>query len=380
MLSSTPDSVRSAWTRFWVCALLLVALLGMAGGERSAEAAVYGCAWNADGLANFEVGKVPGRMVSIRFRAEHSGVLGQVRLFFKFTSGKSGYQSGNGGKILIEVEADDGSEQHLPSGVVLASVLLADPLAEAFPLLSFPPTAALEAGGLYHLVVANVDPQPETNWVSIDDLYDQADVPGMQPGVDDTDLALLTTEDGTPWHVNHAHTPIVDIHYQDGFVQGQGYIDAWLHLKRSISGASRVRERFLVSGADRTVTSVSVRMQRLRSPKPLAIRLETGDGVLIEEGTIDGSLVGTTQTWVQYTFQTPRLLAAGQTYDVVVSAAPGRGRYSTYPLQEGTAYGFTTPTMFRDGVAQYAAGKQWRNFLRVRTDFDLQLFFTVAAP
>lgn len=380
MHSSALASAHSAWRRWRVCALLLAGFLGTALGVRAAEAAVYGCAWNADGLANFEVGKVPGRTVSIRFRAEHGGVLGQVRLFFKFAKGKSGYQSGNGGKILIQVESDDGSAQHLPSGVVLASVLVADPLAEAFPLLSFAQPATLAAGDLYHLVLANVDAQPETNWVSIDDLYNQADTPGMQPGVSDTDFALLTAEDGTPWHVNHAHTPIVDIHYQDGFVQGQGYIDAWLHQKRSISGASRVRERFVVSGPDRTVTSVSVRVQRVRSPKPLAIRLESGDGVLIEEGTIDGSLVGTTPTWVQYTFQTPRLLVSGQTYDVVVSAAAGRGRYGTYPLQEGTAYGFTTPTMFLDGVAQYAAGKQWRNFLRVRTDLDLQLFFTVAGP
>ncbi|MCF6147998.1 MAG: hypothetical protein E3K37_05000 [Candidatus Kuenenia sp.] len=49
-----------------------------------ADANVYDCTWNADGLANLEVGKQSGRTISYRFRADRSEMVYGIRVYFIF--------------------------------------------------------------------------------------------------------------------------------------------------------------------------------------------------------------------------------------------------------------------------------------------------------
>ena len=115
-----------------VKSLGLMILLGAfvacgASGEQLGRDDVYGCYWNADGLVPLNIGRLADYKICIRFRAEHTGTFTAARFYFIFR--KLGYYRGDGGEVLIQVQPDDGSELHGPSGEVLASVHVPDPMA-----------------------------------------------------------------------------------------------------------------------------------------------------------------------------------------------------------------------------------------------------------
>jgi len=345
---------------------------------------VYGCAWNADDLANLEIGRNAGRQISYRFRAEHTGDWCQSRIHLIFRA--PGYYSGDGGQVQVELRTDDDTNDHFPTETILSTVLIKDPLnrdtAEPIRrgvgrLLTFDRTVRLEAGHLYHLVFWNPAPDPVNNFVSINDLHLRARTPGMQPAATDTDWAVLGKYSSSgAWRVNYGHTPIADIVYTDGFVQGQGHVDVPSGSGlRPIQGADQIRERFTVTGGDRTVKSVSVRLRKVGAPGDLTIRLENGDGTLIEQGTIPSASVSTSAKWMSLNFPKPHVLRTAQTYNVVVSA-PAGDPYETWPLVKGRAYGYKTPTMFMDGHAEYTTGSGWQ---RRGGGDDWQLYFTLVS-
>ena len=95
------------------------------------EPSFYGNPWSANGLANLEVGRFPGRMVSYRFRAAETADFTTAKVFFIFAVfSERGYANGDGGQVRIELRPDDGSQNHFPDMTVapLTSVLLADPI------------------------------------------------------------------------------------------------------------------------------------------------------------------------------------------------------------------------------------------------------------
>src|SRR3954447_2422655 len=85
----------------------------------------YGLGIAGHGLANRQVGRYP-RQVDYRFRAEASGTLASVRVYF--VSG-TGYSAGNGGDIRVTVE---GNNAGAPSGTVLGTGTITDPLTSTF--------------------------------------------------------------------------------------------------------------------------------------------------------------------------------------------------------------------------------------------------------
>jgi hypothetical protein len=165
-------------------------------------------------------------------------------------------------------------------------------------------------------------------------------------------------------------------------------MEVWVRSYKSISGVARAREVFTVSGANRAVGSVSVRLMRISGSSPLTVRLETSSGVLIEQGTVAASQVaigtpgdhsGTGHaTWETYTFDTPRTLIAGNSYNVVLSA-PSDTVYSIFVVREGSSWGFNDSTVFADGRAQYTSGTSWGPFTQdggtVVDQGDLQFYF-----
>jgi len=339
---------------------------------------LYGCAWNADTLDNVELGPNIGQQVAYRFRAEQSGDVDEVLVYLAFAG--AGYFDGDGGHVLLELQEDDGSADHLPSGVTLASALITDPLLQWNRLFSFSSPATLVDGELYHLVFSNAAPDPAGNWVSTDCLYVSANVAGVQPAVSDTDLATLWKYDASyPWTLLYYDTPIFDLRFTDGYSQGQCYVDAWVSTAPgNISGVERIRELFTISGADREVGDVWVRLKKISGGGDLTIRLEDGTGALIEEGVVAEADVGTDYEWISVTFATSHTLATGTTYHLELSA-PASALYKTYPLQDGTFYGFDCSNLFHDGHYQYTDGGPW-GMVDNRTDFDLQFYFTVAGP
>ena len=372
----------SSWMSL-ACAAFVGVLLVAARGATADPTSTYGEVFNADGLANLEIGSGKGRTVDYRFRAQHSGSLTSARIFLVFRM--PGYAAGNGGQVRIDVEADDGTTNHRPSGVSLANALITNPLSNNFPKLTFNQSVSVQAGQLYHFVFTNPYSDPINNYVSIDDIYNEAGVPNMQPTVSDTDLAVLMKDGSSPFAITYGHTPIFDAYITGAggtnYTEGVGYIDA-----RSESGltqigsATPIREQFTVTGGNRSLSNVSFRVKRVGSPGNLVLQLSGGaDGSTTV--TIPASSVPTAgYGWVGAAFSSPYTVTSGSTYTLTVSASTSSASdyYLDFPVQKGTGYGFQTPTQFLDGGAQVYSGSTWTNLLGgALGTFDWQLYFTV---
>jgi hypothetical protein len=347
------------------------------------EAAVtfYGEGIGADALDNQQVANVD---VDIRFRAATTANLTSF-IWYDIYDPKcaphsdvdagtcptdcsmsgSVYACGTGGDMHVCVQSDDGTANHMTTGVDLAC--LDHPNASGppyFPVETFSTPAHLTQGVLYHLHWHNTDPSPTENFTSVDALYvNNATVP-RQPTIPDLDLALFRGSMPRP-----LDTPIVQLTYEDGTVQGQGYMEVWVGTPEPISGAAMVRETFMVSGGDRTVSLVGVRLNRAMGTSALDVQLETGGGTLIEEGMIPSSSFplepigpGTSPTWATLAFTSSHILMTGQGYQLVLSA-PSDTLYEAYSIERGAHYGFLPPTLFGDGYGEYTAdGGSWSGF------------------
>jgi hypothetical protein len=327
-----------------------------------ASYAAYGNPWNAYALTNLELrGNI---QVSYRFRAEHSSLINAVRVMFVY---RSGYGAGNGGDILVELRTDDGTPNHNPSETVLTSHIIWEPMTAGFPLITFDTTGQVQEGEIYHIVFTNIDSNSSTNWVSLDCLFNQASG-DISPVVPRTDWATIWTLSGS-WAYEGRAIPILEIRYIDGYVQGLGYHEGWPQY--SIGGNNRVREVFTVSGGDKIVSDVNIRVAKSSGSGDLTVRLEDSAGTLIEEGTISSSSISNTLNWVKYNFITGRKLKNGQGYNLVLSSSGGS--YTAVSMQESTSYGFSSSSEFSDGILQTTSGSSWQT-----ASSDIQFYFTLS--
>jgi hypothetical protein len=368
-------------------------------------ASYYGSGMNVDDLGNQVIGwnsvvDTCNRKASIRVRALYSSTLVSIRPKFIWSDVKGGYGLGTGGDIVIQIQTDDGSSNHLPSGTVLASLEYDQPITigNYFPLLTFSNPANLTAGQLYHIVFSNVDADPSANYVSLDHEFMWNVQNPEQPAYPNTDLCPLETSTSGAWvkfvrGSTNSYTPTIELDYGNGASQGQGYIQGfgqtcttstsgWVNPK-PISGTQGVRETFTVSGASRTVSSVAVRVNRVSGSSPLTITVEKSDGTLVGQGSVvvgqgvvDGTSAG--ETWATVTFGSPLTLQAGVGYLLVLSS-PTDTVHTTHAIEKGNVYGFSASTYFADGYAQFNSGSGWVGWdlfaVPNRTDCDLQFYF-----
>lgn len=332
-----------------------------------------------DGLGNWQVGGPngqPDRLVAYRFRATTSSALASIQV--AFPNMNPGYAAGTGGTLEISLRSDDGTAGHFPSGAILAKTSIRPgeiiPTTN-WPRIAFPTPAQLTAGTLYHIVFRNTDPDPAANFVSVDDIHLNPPFGSpIQPKYANVDWALVYRPTaGADWLYQTDYAPILGLHYANGHVAGTAYVYSDLGSPRTISGSAKVRETFTVSGADRTVSSVGVRLKWISGTSPLTVRLETSGGSEIETVTIPAGALTTSGYAVRATaaFAAPRTLAAGQTYHLVLSSS---GSYRAFAPYEGSAYGKWDPrTYFADGHAQYTTGAGWLDW-GGRTDHDLQFY------
>lgn len=343
----------------------------------------YGTGRGGDSLANCTVGPY-GILIAYRFVAQHSSALTKVR--FYIIPDKTGYAGGDGGKLKVSIETDDGTSSHNPSGTVLAAGEIANPLgvtgsARYFPVVTFSSPASLTAGKIYHVVFSNVDASPSINFLSVDELYYQKSTTPIQPTVSDMASAVLRRMNGS-WQPRAGYSPIFELYFSNGDYQGYGYIEAFSMAPQIVSGSSAVRETFTVTGTTRSVSTVGLRLARISGSGNLTVRLENSAGTLIEQGYLSASSFPLTSpisyVWTTYTFASSHSLVAGQTYHLVLKAPTGT-KYETYSMQKGTAYGFDKLTYFPDGYAQFNPGTGWVGWsvwgASNRLDSDLQFYF-----
>ncbi len=345
--------------------------------------AFYGSKWAADQLANTTIG--PNIQGDYRFRASTSSTLTSIHTFW--ITG-TGYSAGTGGSFRIDVETDDGTSNHFPSGTVLATKTATSPATE-FVTDTFATPAALTAGTLYHIVYTNIDASPTVNFTSLDMIQITANLSPAQPTISEIDWAHLYnsgTVASPTWVWRHSVSdgdfmPTLQLDSGDGTIQCNGYMEVWINTSReTVSGANEARETFTVSGGNKTVYSFSVRMEKASGTDPLTVSLQTGAGAVIESGTIPAASFSSTDAWVTYSFTSPHVLTSGSAYNIILTA-PSTSSYSLYPIRKGITHNFDAPTYFADGNAQLSSnsGSTWTNWpdesAVASTEGDLQFYF-----
>jgi len=332
----------------------------------------FGAGWTADGLANLEIGRFIGRAIDYRFLSDHTGTFSGLELYFVFRTICDGcYADGDGGIIQIQIRTDDGSPAHLPSNTVLGSTILQNPFLQWNRLVGFSPSVSLKAGSLYHIVFTNLSSDPVHNYVSINDIYTSVSGSNLQPATTDTNLAVLLKNQGAPWQLNTHHVPIFSVYFDDGFRQGQGYIDV-KHNAMQVSGTAQVAEVFTVKDDNHTVSSLTVRLDPLSSTGNIQVVLANAVGQPLETGVFNFS--GATQysyAWMSYSFP-PITLTLGSTYYILLSAQNG-GQFQVSPMEQGAYYGFLTETFFTS-ECEVPNGSIWVGCLG-QTNLDLPFYF-----
>lgn len=361
--------------------------------------AYYGEKWGADGLANTTV-NASDPQSSYRFQAVHSGILDSVHTFFICAPG---YGAGTGGSYRVDLETDDGTVNHFPSGSVLATATELSPTSN-FTTETFVSPATISTGNLYHVVYTNIDASPSANYCSLDMMWWSNPAPDpWQITISDLAWAHICNCGGSiaspAWHLRSGATPgdggnympTLELAYDDGATVGNGYMESWINTSRkTITGANQTREEILaVSGGDKTVTSITIRMKKDSGTDPLTVTLKTGAGATIESGTIPAaSFVPSGEAgdnWVTYNFSSPRILTNGSAYNLILST-PGTSEYSQFPLRKGITHNFDSGTFFADGHAQFSTdtGASFSNWpdesANPSAEADMQFFFALALP
>jgi len=347
---------------------------------------VYGSGLSGDSRANKQVGWTNRAKISYRFRS----LGGQAISLRVQERGGPVYSGGNGGTVKATIQKDNGSGQ--PDGNVLATVMWspgnpknADGTIqnwEVWTLHTFNVPANLTAGGLYHLVFENIAADPVTNYISLNGLFHFGSTPTPRTAAFSDDFAFMYNDKGS-WYVEAAYVPIFDLAYQDGRHDGSAYIGTLADRFGLINGtASMVRERFTVSGGNRTVSKAHVRLKRISGSGNLLVRLESGTGTVLGQATVPSSSIavgamppGNLQgdTWAHATFPSPIVLTNGQPYALRLSTDAAT-TYTAVPIQQGTSKGLQS-RVFGDGDAQRTTdgGANWAD-LYAYDKTDLQMW------
>lgn len=352
----------------------------------------YGPAFNLDQLQNTVLGGPTSRMAASTFRSPVTADLDQIHIWLKTASG--GYGGGTGGSIKIQVESDNGG---IPSGTPLSSattVNAPDYPNSDFPDVVFTTPASLTAGTLYHLTFENVDASPAVNYTSLNNTtMSTMPVSGIyQPRWPDNSFDALAKDGAGAWYRFYNSTPICEFTFSDATIWGQSYYDYTpLSAAPTISGDLMVREYITVSGGNKQVTGVALRLAQTLTntgTDPLVARLETGAGALIESVDIDITGVpslnldsnGSAGIWVEAAFSQTHTLTSGSVY-VVRFSTEATTQLRTRPIKQGTGtWGFDASgaSGFPDGVAEFSSngGSTWGSIPSFSTNADLQMYLT----
>lgn len=351
----------------------------------SSFAKVYGNPYAPNALNNFRIGDRYNYRPAIRFRADHTGSLEGFRVYWIDGGSKSGYSDGNGGIIKMEIQTDDGTANHFPSGATIGQPIIWRPnLVDVnpggatapggnpvlFQFFTWPSSIPITQGQIYHLVFTNIDSNYANNFYSIDIIV--LDKTGgvlplgdsVQPGLDSTEwgLSYMTSSDSwlnaTPESNGNDNSPVLDLKWTDGHHMGNGYMEVWTGKIRTLSSTGNVREQFTPTSS-KVVNKLSV-AAIAQSTGALSARLETGSGLLVWQSQL--SITGDgKQHWYNFTMPSTTL-TAGQQYNLVFGAPSGSAKM--YAVRDGNRdpFNFDAVTTFSDGKAQELKSGAWANW------------------
>jgi hypothetical protein len=340
------------------------------GGEVVPSAAVArGTMVEADTLANTRIGGPYGTVLAFRFQSGWTGVVRAVRFYAVLNGhGREGYAGGTGGTLQVTLAADSGGPRHVPTGDVLASATYKAPTRDSWPLVRFDKPADVVAGRYYHVVFTNTDPQPATNYISVNSLLAFDGGPRSSPLPHGMAVFLGATNDGgrTParWMPraedrSDRYAPVLDVvgDSEDQHL-GLGYMEVWSSNPKPIGGDEKVRQ--LLGPASReVVTGAWLRVrQRVGATAPLELRIERAGGGVLAAGTRRPRTVTPRPRWVHVRFRRPAEVDAGE--DIALTATASEpDAYDAFPIREGTEFGFDPRTVFSGGYAQFTDNGSW---------------------
>lgn len=325
-----------------------------------------------------------------RFKAEKTGNIEKLRLYFIANTHRPGYADGTGGTVRVTVAPDDGNGQPDPSKTVGGTFDVkfnlkdgADTSGDRRKFVSdvllgqytFSESIPVEAGKNYFIIFHNIDSNPNANNVSLDlvfDLIPKDERPGqpVPSPARRTDIGFHQQAAGSAWTSADTHrdghwmTPIFEVTYADGFAQGQGFIQWQDERAFTLSGSSAIRT-LITLPADRTVSELSARVQSHGSGS-VTLELTDGQGSVLRSTTVRANARVNLRNAVWATGAVdPITLKAGQQYALVIRPANGYSG-SVVPLQDGSSYGYTSASLFPFGKAQTSSnGTSWNDWGRL---------------
>ncbi len=331
------------------------------------SSSLFGSAFNADTLANTQVGGTDGSgksQVAFRFRATGTS-LASVRFFIQ--SG-SGYGAGTGGTLELSIRPDASG---VPSSNVLGSASIVHPGTNAGRIVTFSPAVSLTKGAIYDLVFRNTDASPQSNFVSVNATYVYGTaLHPLQPSGDD--MSVLINQ-GT-WAKRTNYMPVLDLGWAGGSHSGQGYMEIWVRDYANIGGSAKVRETFTNPTA-RTITTLAARVRRTSGSGALTLSIPGVASATVPASAVPASAPGGDNggaVWVVATLPSPVTLPAGS--GSLVLTAPSGTTYTTFPVRKGADYGYDAATCFAQGQAQYTTGGSWQPFNGDANGSDLQFY------
>lgn len=343
-------------------------------------------------LANTIVGSPRSMeaMVSNRFLSLVGGQLASVRLYWQ---AGSGYSAGTGGTIRLSVYPDDGSSEHLPdmSAKPLATGTYKPNLSPGdkrslFTLIPMEHSGqALETNKLYHLVLQNVDPRPQENYISSNNAttYPHTGRPNRWMNTQDWSTLLAQRYHGTKipfkWRnlteagtTGNYFSPILQLNMKDGRSQGVGdmeggHVDP--NLIYTMTRDKPVRERFTPSSA-KVISGISVatnasvagalRWRFLRGETEIASGLINAPEADYRTYRAKANVTVATLGWQDIALPEGKeiRMEAGQTYHLELQPE-GNSEWKIGDHRNGSSYGFSWPAAFTESQALHRHNGNW---------------------
>ena len=214
-------------------------------------------------------------------------------------------------------------------------------------------------GEVYHLVFNQIDPDPVSNYVGLDLLYQHNPELGPRPPI--SNWGVTVRERGSPWEEfterfgGQLYTPILSIHMDDGYIFGNGYIEAFPEPSsyRPINGDASIQVEF-----EPTEEFIATRwwLRALRATDTdqgvLRARLEGSDGLSEVIEVPASEFVFGNMTWIEWPWEVT--FAAGIEYVLTLTGDQGAA-FELFPLRQGTTYNFETGSVF-GGISRPSDG------------------------
>ena len=318
------------------------------------------------------------------------------------------YSVGNGGLIAIEIQSDDGSDHHLPSGEVLASVAqqyvplrIAE---QVYPVLELAAPAVLQAGRIYHVVYHQLNPPsdcPVGAGYSVSEAAHCDRTKGMVglngisfnattdrgPWLGRTAAVLTKQSSDDPWVLDPDNLSWLEVRYDDGTWTGDAYTyNDGASTARSIEGQHLVRQVFTVTDKARDVDGIWLRAGRApdSGTGTLSCVIRGSEGTAAMASFAASSFPvcgGVCGEWAYSGLSAPLTLLPGQTYSVEFSAQQ-KGHFlvtTGFPLAYAP-YSSESRNTWEDARAEYSNdnGRTWLPFTGTyHPERDLSVLFTV---